>query len=59
MSNMTEQQPGEFTLADWGLAYRKFIKRQKFLGRWPFKTDEERKAAWQEWKAYSVYLVAL
>ena len=56
---MTEQQPIEFTLADWGLAYRKFIKRQKFLGRWPFKTDEERKAAWQEWKAYSVYLVAL
>lgn len=55
---LIEEKAREFTLADWGVAYRRFVERQKFLKRWPFITDEERKAAWQEWKAYSVYLVA-
>ena len=47
------------TLADWGRAYQAFVKRQRFLGRWPFRTDEERKAAWEEWKILTVYQVAL
>lgn len=46
------------SVGDWGRAYHKFVARQKFLGRWPFPSDEERKAAWREWVATTLYLVA-
>lgn len=52
-----QKDPRKFTLADWGHAYRKFVARQKFLKRWPFKTGEERKAAWREWSEITVYEV--
>lgn len=42
-------------LADWGHAYRCFVTRQKFLGRWPFRTEEERRDAWREWMRLSIY----
>lgn len=45
-------------LVELGNQYRQFVKRQLFLGRWPFQNDEERKAAWLEWKMCSVYKVA-
>jgi len=54
-----DKEPQEFTLADWGLAYREFIKRQKLLERWPFPSDEARRKAWKEWRAYAVYLVGI
>ena len=46
------------SVGDWGRAYHKFVARQKFLGRWPFPSDEERKAAWREWVAYTMCHVA-
>ena len=49
------EERGKMRVADWGRYYREFVRRQRFLGRWPFKTDSERKAAWQEWKLLSVY----
>ena len=54
-----DKEPSEFTLADWGLAYRKFVERMKSLERYPFKTEEDRRVAWREWKAYAVYLVGI
>lgn len=54
-----EKEPQEFSLADWGFAYRKFIEREKFLERWPFPSEKERRAAWEEWKAYAIYLVGM
>jgi hypothetical protein len=54
-----DKEPREFTIADWGLAYRKFVERMKFLELWPFKTEEERRDAWEDWMAITVYLVGL
>lgn len=51
------KEPSEFTLADWGLAYHKFVEIQKRNGLWPFKTEKERKDAWEEWVAIAIYLV--
>lgn len=51
------KEPFEFTIADWGLAYRKFVEIQKRNGLWPFKSDKERKHAWEEWVAIAIYLV--
>lgn len=45
-------------IKEWGRCYREFVKRQRFLGRWPFQTDGERKAAWLQWKLHTVYDVA-
>lgn len=53
------KEPQEFSLSDWGLAYREFIRLMKFLERWPFSSERERRAAWREWKAYAIYLVGI
>lgn len=37
--------------------YNAFVNRQKMLGRWPFEDNDERKAAWEEWKLLSKYNV--
>lgn len=53
-----EPQPfTRFTLANWGAAYREFINRMKYLGRWPFPTREEKKEAWQEWCLLNIYRI--
>lgn len=57
--NLNEvEERGKKRIADWGRYYREFVWRQRFLGRWPFQTDSERKAAWRDWKCLSIYHVA-
>ncbi|MBP5317354.1 MAG: hypothetical protein J6Y83_06605 [Bacteroidales bacterium] len=48
---------GKRSISEWARYYREFVRRQRFLGRWPL-TDGERKTAWREWKLHSLYDVA-
>ena len=35
------KEPFEFTIADWGLAYRKFVESQKRNGLFPGNSEKE------------------